>query len=352
MYTKTTKEKEVFLMERLAKTFLRFSELEAQKSSPLYAYWSKQIAEDRVLLELISYIPASQPKPNLFFASVQYLANKGNHPLKAYYSNFDQSQEYLDASFNSLKEFVGLYKNDLIACFQTKLVQTNELNRSSYLYPIFSEIAQETGKPLTLIEIGTSAGLLLNLDHYQYEIREKEQTLKFGDTDSNVVVYAENLGKSLTKVSPFIVRDRIGIDLNIVDLNQEEEYEWMQALIWPEQQERKEMFRRVSQFNKNIPKTLHTGDFLEFIPTFIENINNETQIVLFHTHVANQFNESLKQNLLTMIETISEQYPLYHVYNNLFDANLHVDFVSRTITTQKKLITDYDGHGKYYRWFN
>jgi len=350
LYTKTTKEKEVFLMERLAKNFLRFSELEAKKSSPLYAYWSKRIAEDRELLELISNIPASQPKPNLFFASVQYLANKGNHPLKAYYYKFDQSQEYLYESYNSLKEFVRLYGSDLIACFQTKLVQTNEINRSSYLYPIFSEIAQETGKPLTLMEIGTSAGLLLNLDHYSYEIKENNQIKKFGDKESTVVVSSENFGVPINVKKPFEVSERIGIDLNIIDLNKEDDYEWMKALIWPEQKERKELLEKVKQLNKNIKKTLVTGDFLQIIPSNLKNVNDDSQVVLFHTHVANQFNETLKQNLLAMIQDLSEHSPIYHVYNNLYDRYLHVDYISNSIINEKKILKEVDGHGKYYSW--
>lgn len=352
MYTKNTKEKEVFLMERLAKIFIQFSELEAQQSSPLYAYWSKKIAKDRELLTLIQSIPGSQPKPNLFFASVQYLALKQNHPLKTYYSLFDQSENYLEESYFYLKEFVRLNEEALVKCFQTKLVQTNELNRSSYLYPILSEIAHETEKSLTLIEIGTSAGLLLNLDYYKYEIKERDQVLHFGNIESNVVVHAQNNGDPLTAIRPFEVRDRVGIDLNIVNLNEEEDYEWMQALIWPEQQSRKELLRKVRTLNKNIPKKLYAGDFLQVIPSFLQNIDSSTQVVIFHTHVANQFDESLKINLLTMINKMSEQHPIYHVYNNMYDRQLHIDCITHSNTEEKKIINEIDGHGKYFSWIH
>ncbi|WP_036198568.1 DUF2332 domain-containing protein [Ureibacillus sinduriensis] len=337
-------------MERLAKIFIRFSEVEAQKSIPLYAYWSKKISEDRELLTLIQFIPDSQPKPNMFFASVQYLALKQNHPLKTYYSIFDQSENYLEESFKCLKEFVRLNEEALINCFLTKLVQTNELNRSSYLYPIMSEIAYKTGKPLTLIEIGTSAGLLLNLDNYQYEIKETNQVLQFGNFKSDVVVHAENNGEPLTAIRPFQVSERVGVDLNIVDLNEEEDYEWMQALIWPEQKSRKELLRKVRTLNKNIPKKLYAGDFLQVIPSFLQNIDNGTQTVIFHTHVANQFDESLKIKLLTMIHNISEQHPIYHVYNNMYDRHLHIDYITQSSTEKIKIINEVDGHGKYFSW--
>ncbi|SOC42533.1 DUF2332 domain-containing protein [Ureibacillus acetophenoni] len=339
-------------MDRLVKIFSRFGELEAQKSSPLYAYWSKKVAEDYEILKLVSYIPASQPKPNMLFASVQYLASKKNHPLNYYYTNFDRSESFLEESYQHLKDFVRHHEEEILDCFQTRLIQTNELNRSSYLYPIFSEIAHESDKPLTLIEIGTSAGLLLNLDHYGYEISENGLVHRYGETESTVVVRAENFGEPLSEIKPFEVKERIGIDLNIVDLNKEEDFDWMQALIWPEQTERKELLKTVRELNKNVPKKLYKGDFLKLIPSFIEKHDTNTQLVLFHTHVANQLNEQLKQELLKMIESISEQYPIYHVYNNMYDSYLHVDYVTHSKTYEKKVLQGVDGHGKHYHWLN
>lgn len=339
-------------MERLAQIFRRFGEFEANKSSPLYAYWSKEVAKDGELLTLVASIPATQPKPNMLFASAQYLASRKNHSLKYYYTTFDQSESFLEESYQHLKDFVRSHKEAILECFQTRLIQTNELNRCSYLYPIFSEIAYESDKPLTLIEIGTSAGLLLNLDHYGYEIAENGLVHRFGEMKSTVVVRAENLGDPLPEISPFEVRERYGVDLNIVDLNVDDDYEWMQALIWPEQIERKRLLKEVRELNKNVSKKLYSGDFLQLIPSIIEKHDSSTQLVLFHTHVANQLNEQLKLNLLKMIETIGEQYPIYHVYNNMYDGYLHVDYVTDSKTFEKKVLQEVDGHGKYYHWLN
>ena len=53
------------------------------------------------------------------------------------------------------------HQQALIELFQTKFVQTIEVQRARYLYPIFSEIASAVNKPLTL-KFGTSVGLLLH----------------------------------------------------------------------------------------------------------------------------------------------------------------------------------------------
>ena len=51
----------------------------------------------------------------------------------------------------------------------TRLVQTNVVERCSYLLPAFALIADETpGTALALIDVGASAGLNLLWDRYQY----------------------------------------------------------------------------------------------------------------------------------------------------------------------------------------
>src|SRR5262245_11380681 len=47
--------------------------------------------------------------------------------------------------------------------------QTNEVGRSGSLVVAFLTVAGETGLPLRLLELGSSAGLNLRCDHYWYE---------------------------------------------------------------------------------------------------------------------------------------------------------------------------------------
>ena len=335
-------------MKDLVTAFTRFASHEAKNNSPLYEYWSQRIQTDEQLLNLIMHIPKSQPKPNLFFGAVQYLSAQIETPLKQLFENPNVVD--LEESFQLLTDFCTQHSDELLKLFQTKSVQTNEVQRASYLYPIFSEIAEEAKLPLTLMEIGTSAGLLLNLDGYRYEI-EQEPPISFGNENSPLTLLAKNNGSPLTSVKNLNILHRIGIDLNIIDLQDSDEYLWLKSLIWPEQLLRKENLDQARAIHRQYPKLLLTGDFRKLIPSLFESHEfKNSQIIIFHTHVANQFSATLKSELLTLLQQLSHIQSIYHVYNNMEDKDLHVDFIDAGITKTIKILENTDGHGKFFSW--
>lgn len=337
-------------MNSISQEFNRFAEHEAKTSSPLYYFWSKKIVHDEEMLKIMAKIPETQPKPNLFFASVQYVLSEKDDVLKKYVPSFTVDPLPIEESYIVLKEFVENYRTEIERHFHSKYVQTNEVRRCTFLYPIFSEIAQTVRKPLVLVEIGTSAGLLLNIDHYHYEIKQGNETIQYGNPTSEVNLKSENLGNHIESCPNFEVSARYGIDLNIINLDHEEDYLWMQSLIWPEHVERRKQFHQSAKVNHSIDKTLLEGDMFTILPSIFRNSTDEQQIVLFHTHVANQFSEELKVNYQQLLLDLSKENSIYHVYNNMYDANLHVDYIDDGHIEQIRLLQKPDGHGKYFNW--
>ena len=336
-------------MEKVKKSFLRFAQMEAKGKSALYENWCLQLIEDEPLLNLVANIPMHQPKPNLFFASVQYLSKKINAPL----CRFFQQTPHVDfeESFVQLKRFCQTYEQQLIELFHTKLVQTNEVNRASYLYPIFSLVYEKVNKPLTLIEIGTSAGLLLNVDQYCYEVKQQAQTTTYGAVDSPLTIQALNTGIQLPELIRPVVKNRIGIDLNCLDLQNEQDLNWLQALIWPEQRGRLAILQLAANVQKHSKLQLFSGNFGELLPGILnEPTVNGTQIIIFHTHVANQLSQSLKDELTHILHQASIEQPIYHIYNNMVDTDIHVDYVWKGEVTCIKRLSKYDSHGTMFEW--
>ena len=178
----------------LTKRFLHFAKHECENSSPLYEFLSYQIAEDSELQKIAAQIPAEQPIPNLFFASVQYLLMEQEDELKSYYPSFTDTPLPVQESFFPFKRFVLKNQETLTELFQTKLVQTNEVRRCAYLYPMFTEIYKEHGKPLALIEIGTSAGLQLGVDQYNYLYNEE---ILITNSPGSLTISSKNTGAAL-----------------------------------------------------------------------------------------------------------------------------------------------------------
>lgn len=328
---------------------MNFAMNECKGSSELYEYFSLEIAKDDELLELCTNASKGQPVPNLLFGAVHYLLLKGTeHRLKEYYPSAVNNPKPFNGAFTSFKDFCLQYKTEIILLLQQRLVQTNEVRRCAYLYPVFSLIYKKTRKPLALIEIGTSDGLQLLWDKYSYSYGTGKV---FGNTYSTLKIKSEIIGENnpVLASSPPPVNMRIGIDLNPVDLNVEDEELWLKALIWPEHGERQLMFENAASYMKENPVHLVKGDGVRLLSKYVDVIPRDSTICIFHTHVANQMPLKVKELLLRTIETIGKKQDVFHIYNNVQDKFLHLDYYVDGFEN-KETIAETDGHGRWFKW--
>jgi len=337
--------------EVLSQRFSTFAENECKGSSELYEFLALEIAQDDDLLELCTNTLNGQPVPNLLFGAVHYLLLRGNeHTLKDFYPSIVAESKPLKDSFVYFKEFCLINKNEIIQLLKTKLVQTNEVRRCAYLYPVFSFIYEKTKKPLALIEIGTSAGLQLLWDQYSYSYNSNEIV---GNKGSKLHISSELKGDItpfLTTTSP-PVSSRTGIDLNTVDLTDEGEFLWLKSLIWPEHKERLLMFEKAASYLKDFPVRLVEGDGVTLLREFVDNVSMDCTVCIFHTHVANQMPLETRNLLLSTVESIGKSRDVFHIYNNIQDKNLHLDYYVVGIE-HKQPIAETEGHGKWFKWLS
>ncbi|MGL4542208.1 MAG: DUF2332 domain-containing protein [Polymorphobacter sp.] len=108
--------------------------------------------------------------------------------------------------------------------------QTNEVARSGVLMPGLLVIAQITGLPLALYELGASAGLNLRLDDYGYVLGG----VAFGPPDPPLTLVPRWSGAP-PPAAPLNVAARRGVDLNPLDLRDPATREKLLAFVWPEQ---------------------------------------------------------------------------------------------------------------------
>lgn len=333
----------------LAEKFRDFAINECRNSSPLYEFLAMKIAEDEEVLSLASKARDGQPIPNLLFGAVHYLLLKGNeHELREFYPSLVKNPRKFEDSINYFRDFCVQKSNEINEILTNKIVQTNEVRRCSYLYPAFSYIYRKTQKPLALIEIGTSAGLQLFVEKYRYSYGTERN---YGSEDSGVHISAEIRGKHnpLDQLSKFKVASRVGIDLHLNDVSNDEDFLWLKALIWPEHQERRELFETAACYVRNNPLKLIEGDGVELLQSFSKDIPDDQIICVFHTHVANQMPIETKERLLLNIKNIGEKRDIFHLYNNIQDRDLHLDSYLNGNESLNK-IAETEGHGRWFTW--
>lgn len=338
-------------LDCLSNRFRAFAEKECKGSSELYDYLSREISCDPELLEVASHGRQGQPIPNLLFGAIHYLLLKGSdHPLKDYYASLKDEPLPAEKSFPSFKSFCMGTRANIIEVLQSKLVQTNEVRRCAYLFPTFTYIHEQAKRPLALIEIGTSAGFQLLWDHYEYHYGDGKV---YGQESSEVKIHTEHKGTGRPVFYPEMpaVTARYGLDLHLNDVTNDEDALWMKALIWPEHHDRRRLFdSAVRCMEENREKiTFIEGDGVTLLKEIAEQVPNDSVIVVFHTHVANQMPAEIKQKLLGTIEQIAATRDIFHLYNNMEDRDLHLDsFVDGRMC--HKLVATTDGHGRWFEW--
>jgi hypothetical protein len=336
-------------LEMISNRFKNFALKECRGSSDLYEHLSFHIAEDVELLEMAANARPGQPIPNLLFGAVQYLLLKGkDHELREYYHSIVEHPKDFQHSFPSFRDFCLQNQNDIIAILKNKLVQTNEVRRCSYLYPSFCYIYHQVKKPLSFIEIGTSAGLQLLWDQYRYSYGWNEW---YGNLESNVLIQSEIKGENMPFLLPEIppVATRIGIDLHVNNLTNPEDYLWLKSLIWPEHKERIELFEKAASFLKKHRIHLIEGDGVALLPEIVKNIPEDTAICIFHTHVANQIPKEAKLRLQEQVKAIGQTRDVFHLYNNMWDTKLHLDYFMNG-KEYNEIIAETDGHARWFHW--
>ena len=340
-------------LNRLRRTFARFSEETYIGSSPLYAALAKGVAEDIEVLDIASSA-RGRPVPNLLFAAVHYLLLKGEEgTIASFYPSLTGDPLNNGEAYPHFREFCLSHESAVRRLLSTRLVQTNEVGRCAYMMPAFSLISNENpGLPLALVDIGTSAGLHLLWDSYAYVYSDG---VLAGEPSSPVTIEAEVRGN----ISPPIpsnfpaVAFRVGIDLNPVRLTDADESLWLRALIWPEHERRAAQLEAAIGLATEDPPTLVAGNALEQLPNVLRRIPEGSTLCVFHNYTLNQFSPEDRRRFTSILDEHS------------MDRDVHLlsgeglwgrDYAALELVSTRdgnrsvRRLANVDFHGKWLEW--
>lgn len=252
--------------ESLRDYYRRFAQFEATDSSPIYTRWAHGVAEDDEIIGLLLDLPRQKRQANLLFAAARHLGAGDS-------ADYASLRTWLLNKWNATRELM-----------LTHSTQTNEAGRCAVLLSALARIE----RPISLIEVGASAGLCLFPDQYSYRFRT--------ETDVDTVELHPATGPSTVRLdcelknatAPDHLPDiawRAGIDLNPLDVTDPDQREWLRSLIWPEHDVRRERLTAAASLVAAHPPRLVSGDLLATIEPLIAEAPSDTQVVVFHSAV-------------------------------------------------------------------
>lgn len=264
--------------QRVAQGYRRFAGVEAHGVSPVYEDWAQGVAADPGLIELIAALPRNKQQPNLIFAAARWLGC----PV---------------APYAAFRPWLLAHWNDVVPVVMSRATQTNEAGRCAVLLPLLSQIPG----PLALIEVGASAGLCLYPDLYSYRYSYRY------DTGATTVTLDPAGGPSTVQLPCRIdnapVPDRLseviyrgGVDLNPMDVGNTADLEWLETLIWPEHQARRDRLHAAAAIAAANPAKLMRGDLIDNLPGLVAAAPPEATVVVFHTAVLNYLDPRVASN--------------------------------------------------------
>ncbi|MEV5754244.1 DUF2332 domain-containing protein [Actinoallomurus sp. NPDC052308] len=338
--------------EDLARFFAAAPRLFA--TSPLYGRLGAVVAADERLLAIAAEARPGQVPTNLLFAAVHYLLLRDpSHELAAWYPTTGAERAPERDPGPAFTDFCLGRRAELVALMRGRLVQTNVVKRATALRLGLAAIARLTERsegvegaaptsrpsegpmtersegvegaaptsrpsegplidePVTLIEVGCSAGLLLRFDEYRHDLGGRT----WGSPASPVEIRTRWRGAGpAPDLGPLpAIADRVGIDLHPVDVTDPDERLWLRALIWPENRAQADLQDAALRVVAADPPRTVAGDVVEVLPRVVADVPAGTPVVVFHAATRLHVAEDRRARFDEVIAAVGRTHRLFHL---------------------------------------
>ncbi|MBB6628044.1 DUF2332 domain-containing protein [Nocardioides sp. KIGAM211] len=253
----------------------------ARGDSPCFEAWARGVADDPEVVAWIATLPEIKQQPNLVFAAARW------HGVAAPAAYAVLREALLADGAGEPGEpgdpgGIGPIRSTILA----RATQTNEVGRLATLVPAFAQLGG--GVPLSLLEVGASAGLCLYPDRWSYAWSAGpagSDVVEVGAPGAAGPLRAEVDGPVPFPTAPPAVAWRGGVDLNPLDVRDPDDTGWLETLVWPEHDDRRALLREAVGVAAADPPELVRGDLLEELPGLVERASEHGPVVVFHSAV-------------------------------------------------------------------
>lgn len=209
-------------------------------------------------------------------AAFAFLARQGEPNLgKLYPPNPPADESALE---RGIAQAIRDFDAELTA-FLDGAPQTNEVGRSAILLPGYLEIAARVGLPLSIREIGASAGLNLWFDQYYYAYGDSN----WGSAKASVRMACEWRGGPPPPSGALQIADRRGCDLAPIDPSNERSRNRMLSYVWADQNERLARAEAAMRLAAMRPDRVEAIDAALFVAREFAALSPGQALTLTHT---------------------------------------------------------------------
>ncbi len=260
----------------------------APSSWQLTAAQFRALRDDHELLAIAATIPPDRLPPLLFGAAASYLVLELEpQPLREWFPRIGTAQNALDPQFTAeYRAFCLDHRDQLLELSARHRYQMNEVGRCAGLVLALAPAIAE-GREIVLIDVGTGAGLGLHLDQYRYVFRGPAQHLEtVGDPNSEVTIETEVRGPLAPPIprTPPLISDRIGIDIEPLDLGDPAVRSWLAACI-PQEIGAVTRFHRAVEVAASCPARTIRGDACAVLGDVLATIPAGPLVCVVDTYV-------------------------------------------------------------------
>lgn len=178
-------------------------------------------------------------------------------------------------------------------------VQTNEVARAMPILGAILAVSAITHLPLRIFEIGCSAGLLLNFDHYRYA----GETWNWGDPSSALRLRDSGGGSPQHLSADLTVAERRGCDPHPLDVRKRADADRLVSFIWPDQRERLARLRAAIDIAREHPVRIDKAEGQTWIEREAQP-RDGTATVAIHTVVTEHLSRAQRDELYASVREV------------------------------------------------
>lgn len=307
----------------------RFAD-EAAEVSPLYGHLAAHAAEDDDVAGLLT--AATSPDPALLLAAVQrVLQTEPFHELTNYYPALGGSYGPDPSLWPMFRTFVLDRADRIRVLVANRVPRSNEVGRAALFYPAVAHAARQAGGgPVGLLEVDACAGLLLGIDLYSYRYQsEQSGQIVAGPGRAALGLHCalklEPGEKGPTIPKRLLVSAKVGLDPDPVDVDDEDEYAWLEACVWPDQPDRLRQLGAAATARRKKPPTLVQGDPVTNLAAAAGRIPSELPVVVLTSDALRSLSAERVTAFRSAVAELAAARPAYWVSLEAYSVGLIAD---------------------------